>query len=50
MLVYIDKKEYEMPPSSSAKDVAEKLHKVAPDQSLAVKINGVICDLSTILH
>lgn len=50
MLVYIDKKEYEMPPCSSAKDVAEKLHKVAPDQSLAVRINGVIYDLSSILH
>lgn len=50
MLVYIDKKEYEMPPCSSAKDVAEKLHKVAPEQSLSVRINGVSCDLSSILH
>ena len=50
MLVYIDKKKYEMPPGSHAKDVAEKLHKVAPEQSLAVKINGVICDLSSILY
>ena len=50
MLVYIDKKEYEMPPCSRAKDVAEKLHKVAPDQSLAVRINGVFYDLSSILH
>ncbi|HEV3269893.1 MAG TPA: threonine--tRNA ligase [Candidatus Rhabdochlamydia sp.] len=39
-----------MPPCSSAKDVAEKLHKAAPDQSLAVRINGVIYDLSSILH
>lgn len=50
MLVYIDKKEYEMPLESTAKDLAEKLHKVAPDQSLAVKINGVTCDLSCALH
>lgn len=50
MLIYIDKKEYEVPSGSRAKDMAEKLHKVAPDQSLAVKINGVICDLSYLLH
>lgn len=50
MLVYIDKKEYEVPLESSAKDVAEKLHKVAPEQSLAVKINGVTRDLSSLLH
>lgn len=50
MLVYIDKKEYEMPLRSSAKDLAEKLHRVGPDQSLAIKMNGVICDLSSILH
>lgn len=50
MLIYIDKKEYELPSKSDAKDLAEKLHKVAPDQSLAVKINGVIYDLSHGLH
>lgn len=50
MLVFIDKKEYEMPSESSAKDVAEKLHRLAPDQSLAATINGVPCDLSTVLH
>lgn len=50
MLIYIDKKEYDVPFGSAAKDIAEKLHKLAPEQSLAVKINGVIYDLSSLLN
>lgn len=50
MLIFIDKKEYDVPPKSNAGDLAEKLHKLAPDQSLAVKINGTSCDLSSTLQ
>ncbi len=39
--------EIELPSGSSGKDLAEKLNMRGPNQSLAVKINGVLRDLST---
>ena len=49
MLIRINKQEIELPDGSSVKDVAEKLNLRGPDQSLAAKINGRTCDLSTLL-
>jgi threonyl-tRNA synthetase len=40
----------ELPEGSTGKDLVEKLNMRAPNQSLAVKINGVLRDLSTTLH
>jgi threonyl-tRNA synthetase len=42
-----NKEEIELPDGSSAKDLAEKLNLRGPDQSLAVKINGVVRDMAT---
>lgn len=36
----------EVPPQSSASSLAEKLHRNRPDQSIAVRVNGVLRDLS----
>jgi threonyl-tRNA synthetase len=49
MKVYIanTKESIELPDSSSAKDLAEKLNLRNPNQSLAAEINGSIKDLST---
>ena len=47
MLIKINKQEVELPDGSSGKDLAEKLNLRGPDQSLAIKINGRLCDLST---
>ena len=40
-------KEVELPDSASAKDLAEKLNLRAPNESLAVEIEGVVLDLCT---
>lgn len=45
-----EKQKFELPPGSSAKDLAEKLNMRAPHQSLAAKINGKLCDLATPLN
>lgn len=42
-----NKKELELPKGGTAKDVAEKLNMRQPEQSIAAKINGIMCDLST---
>lgn len=42
-----DKKIIDMPPGSSAKDLADHLHLNAPHQALGASINGKTCDLST---
>src|SRR3989338_9453399 len=36
-----------LPPGSTRKDLAEKLNLRGPNQSLAIKINGTLRDLST---
>ena len=40
-------KEVELPDSASAKDLAEKLNLRAPNESLAVEIDGIVLDLCT---
>ncbi len=45
-----DQKEIELPDGSSGKDLCEKLNLRGPNQSLAVKINGTLRDLSSPLH
>jgi threonyl-tRNA synthetase len=42
-----DNKELELPEGSTAKDVAEKLNRRDPHQSIAAKINGSMRDLTT---
>lgn len=42
-----DHKQIELPEGSSGKDLAEKLNLRGPNQSLAIKINGTLCDLSS---
>jgi threonyl-tRNA synthetase len=49
MFIRVNQKEIELPEGSTAKDLAEKLHLLAPHQSLAAKINGSLRDLSTVL-
>lgn len=49
MLIRSNKQEIELPDGSSGKDLAEKLNLRGPNQSLAVKINGTLRDLSTVL-
>ena len=50
MKVKVNKSHLELPEGSSAKDAAEKLHLTAPDQAVAVTINGKLLDSSTILQ
>jgi len=40
----------ELPEGSTAKDLATKIHKVDPHQSIVARINGVLRDLSTVLN
>src|SRR5690348_13984606 len=42
-----DNKELELPEGSTAKDVAEKLNRRDPHQSIAAKVNGSMRDLTT---
>jgi len=46
MKVKHNDQEIELPDGSTAKDLAEKLNLRAPEQALAVLINGTTCDLS----
>jgi threonyl-tRNA synthetase len=41
------KPDFELPEESTAKDAADKLHLTAPDQAVAVMINGKLRDFST---
>lgn len=51
MIIYVkDKISVELPPHSTAKDLAEKLNLRNPNESLAVEINGTVRDLTTHLH
>ena len=50
MLIRVNKQEVELPSGSSGRDLAEKLNLRGPDQSLAMRINGTLRDLSTVLH
>lgn len=47
MQVKIQQKLYELPEGSTAKDAAERLHLTAPEQAVAVRINGVLRDFDT---
>ena len=47
MLIQYKKQKIEMPEGCSAKELAEKMNLRGPDQSLAAKINGKMCDLAT---
>ncbi|MEN9344060.1 MAG: hypothetical protein RLZZ453_847 [Chlamydiota bacterium] len=47
MLIFHNNQEIDIPEGSFAKDVSEKLNLREPHQSLGVKINGVLRDLST---
>jgi len=47
MHIRVKQQDIELPDGSSAKDLAEQLHLLAPNQSLAVKINGTLRDLTT---
>lgn len=45
-----NQKDIELPQGSSGKDLAEKLNMRGPNQSLAIKINGTLRDLSSPLN
>ncbi len=47
MLIHVQQKQVEIDPSSTAKDLAEKLNLREPHQAVAVRINGTLKDLST---
>lgn len=49
MKMIVQGKSIEFEKSMTAKEVAEKLHLTAPDQAIAVSINGNLKDLSTIV-
>jgi len=49
MQVHFQGKNLDLPPNSTAKDAAEKLHLTAPEQAVAVKINGALRDFDTVL-
>ncbi len=46
MIIHYNKKEVELPPSSTAKDLADQLNLKGPEQALAACINGTTYDLS----
>lgn len=50
MKIKVQGKVVEMPDASRAKEAAEKLHLTAPDQAVAVSINGKLRDLSSHLQ
>lgn len=50
MWIEVNKQKIELPEGSSGKDLAEKLNLRGPDQSLAIKINGSLKDLSYVLQ
>ena len=50
MRINVQKQQIELPESSSAKDLAEKLNLREPHQAVAVSINGIVKDLSTVLQ
>ncbi len=50
MKIKVKDKHIELPDGISAKEAAEKLHLTAPDQAVAVSINGKPKDLTTILQ
>jgi len=47
MIIFFNQEPIELPNGSSAKELAEKLNLRAPNQSLAVEINGTLRDLVT---
>jgi threonyl-tRNA synthetase len=47
MKLKIQGKELEFPEGMTARDAAEKIHLTAPEQAVAVSINGLLKDLST---
>lgn len=49
MQVLIQGKSLDLPENSTAKETADRLHLTAPEQAVAVKINGVLRDFDTIL-
>ncbi len=50
MFVSCNQQKIELPPNSTAKDLAEKLNLREPHQAVAVSINGTLKDLSTPLE
>jgi threonyl-tRNA synthetase len=50
MKIKVKDKHVEFPEGISAKEAAEKLHLTAPEQAVAVSINGHLKDLSTLLR
>lgn len=50
MKIKVNHKEHDLPNVSNPKEVAEKLHLTAPDQAVAVTINGVLRDFDFTLH
>jgi threonyl-tRNA synthetase len=49
MQTIVNGKSFEISGPCSAKEIAEKLHLSGPDQALAVKINGAVYDLDTVV-
>lgn len=47
MQVKINKKNHELPEGATPKEAAEQLHLTAPEQAVAVSINGVLRDFDT---
>jgi len=47
MIIKYNDQQIELPSGSTGKDLAEKLNLRNPNQSLALKVNGALCDLST---
>ncbi len=47
MLIHVDKQPIDMPEGATGRDLAENLNQKDPDQALAIKRNGHLCDLDT---
>lgn len=50
MHIHVNQQELEVPENFSGRDLAEKLNQREPHQSLAVRINGKVKDLATMLR
>lgn len=50
MKIKVKNKDIELPDGSTARQAAEKLHLTAPEQAVAVQINGQMKDLSQVLN
>jgi threonyl-tRNA synthetase len=50
MKIQIKNRDVDLPDGVSARDAAEKIHLTAPEQAIAVKVNGRLCDASVPLN